>query len=64
MSYQGEPTESQLKGLELISREVEAISTEMDQFKREDLVKLNVELGKLKNPEIIVISENDFKKEK
>ena len=62
--YEGKPTDSQLNSLELFSNEVGKITSDLNSFKIWDLSKINQELVKIKKPEIAVISEEEFKKEK
>ena len=63
MSYKGKPTDSQLSGLNDLSKEVEKINTELTAFKDKELPELNKALVKAGKKEITVISEEEFKKE-
>jgi hypothetical protein len=63
ISYLGKPTDSQLSGLELLSKEAETFRTGLNDFMKGDLASVNQELVKLKKEEIKVISEDDFRKE-
>ena len=63
MSYKGKPTDSQLSGLNDLSKEVEKINTELTAFKDKELPELNKALVKAGKKEITVISEEEFIKE-
>jgi photosystem II stability/assembly factor-like uncharacterized protein len=63
MSYLGRPTDSQVSGLELLSKEADSFKTQLNELMTGDLVKVNQELVKLKKNEITVISKEDFDKE-
>ena len=64
IGYAGRPTDSQLDGLDLLFNEVVKISTNLDQFKQGELVRINKDLTAANKPEIKIISAEDFKKEK
>jgi hypothetical protein len=63
MSYLGRPTDSQVSGLELLSKEADSFKTQLNGLMTGELVKVNQELVKLKKNEITVISKEDFDKE-
>ena len=63
MSFRGKPTDSQLSGLDLLSKEFDSNRTAIDNFMAEELVAVNKELAGLKKPEIKPISLEDFQKQ-
>lgn len=63
MSYKGKPTDSQLNGLNALSKEVDKINADLTAFKEKDLPELNKELAKAEKKEIGVITEEEFRKE-
>jgi photosystem II stability/assembly factor-like uncharacterized protein len=64
MSYKGKPTDSQLNGLNALSKEVDKINADLTGFKEKDLPGLNKELVNTGKKEITVISEEEFLAEK
>jgi len=64
MSYKGKPTDSQQQGLSSLSKDMDAINTELVIFKEKHLPELNKELVKAGKKEITVISEEEFRAEK
>ena len=64
MSYKGKPTDSQLQGLNALSKEMDEINAELIDFKEKYLPELNKKLVKAGKKEIFVISEVDFLAEK
>jgi photosystem II stability/assembly factor-like uncharacterized protein len=63
MSYLGRPTDSQISGLDILSKEVDSYKTMVNDLLAGDLVRANQELVRLKKEEIKVISEEAFNKE-
>jgi hypothetical protein len=63
ISYLGRPTDSQLSGLDIFIKEVDAIRTGINDFMTGDLAGMNRELTSLKKEEIKVISEEAFRNE-
>jgi photosystem II stability/assembly factor-like uncharacterized protein len=63
ISYPGRPTDSQLSGLDILSKEVDSIKIGLNAFMTGDLAGVNKELVRLSKDEIKVISEEEFKKE-
>jgi photosystem II stability/assembly factor-like uncharacterized protein len=63
ISYPGKPTDSQLSGLDFLSKEVDSTRTAINRIIAGDLVNVNHELVSLKKEEIKVISEEEFNKE-
>jgi hypothetical protein len=61
MSYKGKPTDSQLNGLNALSKEVDKINADLTGFKEKDLPELNKALVKTEKKEITVISEEEFR---
>jgi hypothetical protein len=63
MSYLGRPTDSQISGLDILSKDVDSCKTLVNDLLAGDLVRANKELVTLKKEEIKVISEEEFNKE-
>ena len=63
MSYKGKPTDSQLNGLNALSKEVEQINLDLSVFQQKELPELNKALLKANKKEIILVSEEEFRKE-
>jgi hypothetical protein len=63
MSYLGRPTDSQISGLDILSKEVDSCKTIANDLLAGDLVRVNQKLVTLKKEEIKVISEEAFNKE-
>jgi len=63
ISYKGKPTDTQINGLNDLSKEIDKISTTISDFKTNELPGLNKALIKGKKEEIRVISKEDFTKE-
>ena len=63
MSYKGKPTDSQLNGLNSLSKEVEQINLDLTVFHQKELPELNKALLKANKKEIFLISEEEFRKE-
>jgi hypothetical protein len=63
MSYLGRPTDSQISGLDILSKEVNSCKTMVNDLLAGDLVRVNQKLITLKKEEIKVISEEAFNKE-
>ena len=63
LSYKGKPTDTQLNGLNDLSKEIDKISMTISDFKINELPRLNKALIKDKKEEIKVISKEDFTKE-
>ena len=64
MSYKGKPTDSQLQGLNLLSKDMDEINAELVDFKEEILPELNKKLVKAGKKEITVLSKEEFLEEK
>ena len=64
MSYKGRPTDSQINGLNSLSKDVEAIMIQLNNFTTKKLPEINAALAKAGKKEITIISENDFRAEK
>jgi photosystem II stability/assembly factor-like uncharacterized protein len=63
INYRGKPTDSQVSGLDYLSKEVDSIRTSINGFMVGDLVQVNHELVMQKKNEIKIISEEEFDKE-
>ncbi|MEI6887836.1 MAG: WD40/YVTN/BNR-like repeat-containing protein [Bacteroidales bacterium] len=63
MSYPGRPTDSQLQGLDLLTRESEKIQNEVSSIISNQIPVLNKEVVKEKKEEIKIVSEEAFLKE-
>jgi len=63
MSYLGRPTDSQISGLDILSKEVDSCKTIVNDVLTGDLIQTNQELARLKKEEIKVISQEAFNKE-
>ena len=63
MAYKGKPTDSQLRGLNALSKDVDKIDADLTGFKEKDLPALNKGLMKTEKKEITIISEEEFRKE-
>jgi photosystem II stability/assembly factor-like uncharacterized protein len=63
MSYLGRPTDSQISGLDILSKEVDSCKTMVNDLLAGDLVRVNQKLFTLKKEGIKVISEEAFNKE-
>lgn len=63
MSYKGQPTETQLAGLNDLSKEMDKISSAISDFRTNVLPEINKRLVKESKAEINVISQEDFLKE-
>ena len=63
LSYKGKPTDTQLNGLNELSKEMDRIANTISDFKTRDLPEINKTLIKTNKKEITVISPGDFKKE-
>ncbi len=63
ISYPGKPTDSQLSGIDFLSKEVDSTRILINDFMAADLVLVNHQLVALKKDEIKVISQEEFKKE-
>ncbi len=64
MSYKGRPTDSQLNGLESLTKEVNRINSVLAGFQNKELPGLNEQLAKAGKKEITLTTEEEFLKDK
>ena len=63
ISYPGRPTDSQLSGLDFLSKEADSTKTAINDLIDGDLARVNKELVTLKKNEIKPISQEEFQKQ-
>jgi hypothetical protein len=63
LSYKGKPTDTQINGLDDLSKEIEKISRTISDFKTKVLPEINKSLINSEKEEIRIISKEDFAKE-